>query len=84
MEESKEKRNEGGKRQQREEKQHIRARDWRIARIKKYTLFSDTFMNVALKDIPACQHVLRIMTGLPDLIVKEVRSQYWVSRIPRI
>ncbi len=97
MEESEEKSNVSGKMQQQKEKQpqatkqqtqprlqkkqHIRARERRIARIKKYTLFSDTFMSVALKDIPACQHALRIMTGMPDLVVKEVRSQYRVSKI---
>ena len=67
--------------QEQQQKQHIRARERRIAQIMKYTLFSDTFMNVALKDIPACQYVLRILTGIPDLVVKEIRTQYRVSRI---
>lgn len=38
-------------------------------------------MSVALNDIPACQHVLRIITSIPDLVVKEVRSQYRISKI---
>ena len=66
---------------QQKQQQYIRAREQRIARIMKYTLFSDTFMNVALKDILACQYVLRILTGIPDLVVKEIRTQYRVSKI---
>ena len=38
-------------------------------------------MSVALNDIPACQYVLRILTGIEDLVVKEVRSQYRISKI---
>ncbi len=32
-------------------------------------------MSVALKDIPACQYCLRILTGIKDLFVLDVRSQ---------
>lgn len=46
-----------------------------------FNLLSNIFMSVALKDIPACQHVIRIITGIPDLIVREVRSQYRISKI---
>ena len=67
--------------QRQQQKQHIRARERRIAQIMKYTLFSDTFIMVALKDVPACQYVLRILTGMPDLVVKEIRTQYRVSKI---
>ena len=38
-------------------------------------------MSVALNDIPACQHVIRVITGIPDLVVKEVRSQHRISKI---
>ena len=38
-------------------------------------------MSVALKDVPACQHILQILTGIDDLKVKEVRTQYTISRI---
>lgn len=38
-------------------------------------------MSVALNDIPACQHVIRIITGIPDLVVKEVRLQHRISKI---
>ena len=48
---------------------------------RKFTLMSDIFMKVALKDKAACQYVLRIIMGIEDLNVIEVRTQYEVSRI---
>lgn len=59
----------------------IRSREKRLAEVMKFNLMSDGFGTVALKDIPACQHVLRIITGISDLVVKEVRTQYRVSKI---
>ncbi len=38
-------------------------------------------MSVALNDKLTCQHVLRILTGIQDLVVKEVCSQYRISKI---
>ena len=38
-------------------------------------------MSVALDDKLACQHVLRILTGMKDLTVLEVRVQHRVSKI---
>ncbi len=38
-------------------------------------------MAVVLNDVSACQYVLRIITGMADLVVKEVRVQYRVSKI---
>lgn len=49
----------------------IKARERRIAEARSLTLFSDVFMTVALKDKAACQHVLRVLTGIKTLIVKE-------------
>lgn len=34
-----------------------------------------------LTGYPACQHVLRILTGIVDLIVKEVITQYSVTKV---
>ncbi len=48
---------------------------------KQFNLLNNAFMSVALDDKAACQHVLRIIMGLPDLIVKEVRSQYRISKV---
>ena len=49
--------------------------------IQSFNLLSDVFMSVALRDIPACQHILRILTGFDDLKVKDVRTQYAISQI---
>ena len=65
----------------RPESEHILSREERIREIQSFNLLSDVFMSVALKDVPACQHILRILTGIDDLKVKEVRTQYTISRI---
>lgn len=49
--------------------------------IQSFNLLSDVFMSVALRDVPACQHILRILTGFDDLKVKDVRTQYAISQI---
>ena len=36
---------------------------------------------MALDDAPACQHIIRILTGIEDLTVKEVRTQYVITKI---
>lgn len=41
-----------------EESNRIQAREQRVKRMRSLTLMSDTFMSVALNDIPACQYVL--------------------------
>ena len=52
-----------------------------MAEARSLTLFSDVFMTAALQDPEACQHVLRILTGIKDLTVKSVRTQYRVSKV---
>ena len=61
--------------------QSIRLRQDLLAQAKQFNLLSNVFMSVALNDIPACQHVLRIITGIKDLKVKEVRTQYHISKL---
>ena len=63
------------------ESDHIFSREERIREIQSFNLLSDVFMSVALEDVPACQHILRILTGIDDLEVKVVRTQYTISRI---
>ena len=59
----------------------ISARE-RIARdAQAYTLFDDPFLNAALSNEGACQYVLRTILGISDLIVKEVRTQYTISKV---
>ena len=64
-----------------EEIGRIEARERRVEQMRSLTLMSDIFMSVALNDIPACQYVLRILTGIESLKVKEVRTQYRISKI---
>ena len=59
----------------------LEGRERRVAEAQSLTLFSDVFMSVALKDTAACQHVLRILTGIPDLTVRSVRTQYRISKL---
>lgn len=59
----------------------IKERERRVAEARSLNLLSNTFMTVALDDKLACQHVLRVVTGIPDLEVKEVRKQYRVAKL---
>ena len=68
------------KRKQRQ-MQSILLREKGIAQAKQFNLLSNVFISVVLNDIPACQHVLRIITGIDDLVVKEVRTQYHIAKI---
>ena len=60
----------------REETARLNVREILLEKLKEFTLLSDVFLTVALRDRAACQHVLRLLTGKEDLTVKEVRTQY--------
>lgn len=64
-----------------QETSFIRIKDQLIEKARGFNLLSNVFMSVALNDILACQHVIRVITGNPDLIVKEIRSQYRISKV---
>ena len=59
----------------------VKRREQLLEKARQFNLLSDVFMSVVLNDKAACQHVVRILTGISDLIVKEVRAQYRISRI---
>ena len=59
----------------------IKNREERVAIARGFNLLNNVFMSVALNDLPACQHVIRILTGIKDLTVKEIRTQYRISKI---
>ena len=59
----------------------ILSREERLREIQEFNLLSDVFLSVTLRDIPVCQHILRILMGRDDLTVKEVRTQYVIARI---
>ena len=60
---------------------YILSREERIRESQEFNLLSDVFLSVALDDAPACQHIIRILTGIEDLTVKEVRTQYVITKI---
>ena len=64
-----------------QEKPEVLTREERVREIQKFTLLSDVFMSVALEDIPACEHVLRIFTGKKELTLRRVKTQYSISKI---
>lgn len=64
-----------------QETSFIQTKDQLVEKARNFNLLSNVFMSVALNDIPACQHVIRVITGNPDLIVKEVRSQHRISKV---
>ena len=53
----------------------------RVNVARHFNLLSDVFMSVALRDVDACQYVLRILTGQKNLIIEKVRTQYQISSI---
>ncbi len=53
----------------------IRLYEERRRKIRKMNLTSDLFSSVVFKDIPAVQDVLRILTGIKDLVVTRVMPQ---------
>ncbi len=53
----------------------------RVNVARHFNLLSDVFMSVALRDVGACQYVLRILTGQKNLIIEKVRTQYQISSI---
>lgn len=59
----------------------IKERERRASEARSLNLLSNTFMMVALDDKAACQHVLRVITGISDLEVVEIRKQYRVAKL---
>lgn len=62
------------------EKSRLPDRRERLEEIQGFTLLSDVFASEALKDLPACQHVFRILTGKRELCLRGVKTQYSISR----
>ena len=65
----------------RETDSRIRHREFLLQGIEELTLLHDTFMKVVLKDVEACQHVIRILMDDPTIEIVEVRSQYRISKL---
>ena len=65
----------------RETDSRIRHREFLLQGVEDLTLLDDTFMKIALNDIEACQHVIRILMDDPTIEIVEVRSQYRISKL---
>ncbi|MBR5091017.1 MAG: PD-(D/E)XK nuclease family transposase [Ruminiclostridium sp.] len=59
----------------------IASKEERLQEARGFTLMSDVFMSVALEDKAACEYVIRILMGKPDLVVIDVKTQYTISKI---
>lgn len=59
----------------------LRTREERLAFARSMNLFSTPFMREVFKDDKATQYVLRILTGKPDLIIKENLTEYRIAKI---
>ena len=56
-------------------------RERRLRDLEQLTLLSDVFMSVALSDLKACQHVIRILMDDPGIELETVRTQYVISKV---
>ena len=65
----------------RETESRIQHREFLLQGVEDLTLLDDTFMKIALNDIEACQHVIRILMDDPSIEIVEVRSQYRISKL---
>ncbi len=49
--------------------------------VRSFTMFDDDFFAVVMEDKAAAQEVLRVLTEIPDLIVKSVKTQYSIRNL---
>ena len=56
-------------------------REAKISAACSMNLFSNIFMSVALDDKEACAYVIRILTGIEDLEILEIRTQERIAKL---
>ena len=49
--------------------------------IMSMTLFNDLLARAVLEDSAACEHILRTLTGIKTLVVKQNKTQYVISKL---
>lgn len=49
--------------------------------VRSFTMFDDDFFAVVMEDKAAAQEVLRVLTEIPDLIVKSIKTQYSIRNL---
>ena len=62
-------------------KDKITARERRLAQAQQFNLLNNAFLSVALRERDACQYVLRVLTGIQKLTVRQVRTQYRLAKV---
>ena len=45
------------------------------------TLFNDLLARAVLEDKEACEHILRVLTGIKTLVIKKNKTQYVISKL---
>ena len=58
----------------------IRNRERLIEKAKQLNLFSDAMAKMVFTDSGACEHVLRILSGIDSLVIKENRTQMVINK----
>lgn len=49
--------------------------------VRSFTMFDDDFFAVVMEDKAAAQEVLRVLTEIPDLVVKSIKTQYSIRNL---
>ena len=49
--------------------------------VRSFTMFDDDFFAMVMEDKAATREVLRVLTEIPDLVVKEIKTQYSIRNL---
>ena len=49
--------------------------------VRSFTMFDDDFFAIVMEDKAAAQEVLRVLTEIPDLVVKSIKTQYSIRNL---
>lgn len=49
--------------------------------VRSFTMFDDDFFAMVMEDKASCQEALRVLTGIRDLVVKSVKTQYSIRNL---
>ena len=49
--------------------------------VRSFTMFDDDFFAVVMEDKATAQEVLRVLTGIEDLVVKSIKTQYTIRNL---
>ena len=49
--------------------------------VRSFTMFDDNFFAMVMEDKASCEETLRVLTGIRDLVVKTVKTQYSIRNL---